>query len=700
MKLNYFEILFLILTPVVVVAQADTLIAPAVESVPEEIIEDFLQNQGSEAGFEFNTFFEELDLFRSHPIDLNDCTRSDLEALILLSDLQIAALLDYRRVAGEFIALEELQAIPGFDLHTIRKILPYLTINKKGRKAPLTLPFLLKEGSSEAFFRWQRRLQRAKGWTVPQGSEETNRFLGTPDKLYFRYKYAYFNRLSLGLTAEKDAGEEFFTGSNRQGFDFYSAHLFVKDLNHLVKAVALGDFTASFGQGLILYSGFGRGKGADVMSIKRNSRSLYRYSSVDENNFLRGAGVTLNLSRHLEFTAFGSIRNRDANILLPDTLDQEENFFRFSSLQSSGLHRTPGEIADENAIQQLTLGGNLKYQADRWHIALNALADRFDKPLQRRIRPYNQYFFQGDRLSNFSLDYSYIYENFNFFGETARSANGRVATINGILMTLNQWVDLALLHRHFPRDYQALNANPLAETSGANNESGLYIATVFRLNRFWNFSVYFDTWRHPWLRFNADAPSVGSEFRARLTYYKKRHLEAYLEIRNESKQRNAPDPDAPQDYLTDTQLLNARVHFSNKVTASLELRTRLDAGFFDNGLDDKKEKGYALYQDVLFRPITFPLSFSLRYARFNTDGFNIRFYSYENDLVYSFSVPAYYNRGSRFYFNVRYKGFRNLSLELRFAQTYWANQDHFGSGLDRTEGSVRSDIKAQVRFKF
>ena len=29
------------------------------------------------------------------------------------------------------------------------------------------------------------------------------------------------------VVAEKDAGEEFFTGSNKQGFDFYSGHIFL-----------------------------------------------------------------------------------------------------------------------------------------------------------------------------------------------------------------------------------------------------------------------------------------------------------------------------------------------------------------------------------------------------------------------------------------------------------------------------------------
>ena len=93
----------------------------------------------------------------------------------------------------------------------------------------------------------------------------------------------------MALTAEKDRGEEFFTGSNKQGFDFYSAHLFIKDYNRTIKAIAIGDYAVSFGQGLILYSGFGAGKSSYVMNIKRTVPGCCgTYTSVNESNFQRG----------------------------------------------------------------------------------------------------------------------------------------------------------------------------------------------------------------------------------------------------------------------------------------------------------------------------------------------------------------------------------------------------------------------------
>src|SRR5690606_6380493 len=113
------------------------------------------------------------------------------------------------------------------------------------------------------------------------------------------------------------------------------------------------------------------------------------------------------------------------------------------SLDIDGLHRTPAEIEDRNALHQLSAGGSIKYHTGKGHVALNGLMDRLDKNLIRRVQPYNQYYFSGDQLINASVDYAHRWRNFHFFGETAVSDNGVVATINSLLAGLDPKVDLA-----------------------------------------------------------------------------------------------------------------------------------------------------------------------------------------------------------------------------------------------------------------
>ena len=664
----------------------------------QERIEDFLQNTDSEGSFDYNTFFEQLAVFREQPLDLNQATEAELQELLLLSDLQIIDLIRYRRQAGDLISIYELQAIPSFDLNTIRLILPFVRVGGQLDDYQIPLTRMLTSGNNELYLRWSRILEPQKGY-LPPTETSSRRYRGDPNQLYLRYKHTFSNRLSYGLTAEKDRGEEFFRGSNPQGFDFYSAHLFLRDYNQTIRAVAIGDYSISMGQGLILYNGFGYGKGAAVMNIKRTGRTLRPYTSVNEVDFLRGGAVTLGLSPHLELTAFGSYRRRDGNIALPDTSQLDVEIRRFSSLDLDGLHRTDREIANEKVIGQLTTGGSLRYQRRSWHLALNALYDQFDRSLQRTPRPFNRFYFSGDRLLNASLDYSIIWQNFNFFGETARSDNGAVATINGLLLGLDRRLDLAVAYRAFPRDYQALNANPFAETSGARNETGLYLALEARPHAHWTFQAYFDAWQHPWIRFNIDRPSRGHEYRARLTYYRKRRLRIFLETRSETKEANAPDNETRLNFGIANRIFQTRLHISNELNQALELRTRFDWGYSENEIDGRSA-GLAIYQDVLYRPVAFPLSFTARYSIFDTRGFQTRFYSFENNLLYTFSIPAYYNRGIRYYLNLRYRGIRDLILEARYEQTFWSDQPTIGSDLEEIDGPARSRLSAQIKWRF
>lgn len=690
-------LLVLLITAGKASAQTDTL--PEIPESSQRVLEDYLQNSDEEGDFDFNTIYENLERYIDHPLNLNEASEADLQDLRLLSDVQIVNLLRYRELAGALVSIYELQAVPGLDLGTIQVILPYVTVSGNTDDYQKSLPAMLREGQNELYLRWTRILETQRGYLPLEEGQQGSRYEGDPNQLYLRYKHSYSNRLSYGFTAEKDRGEAFFRGANKKGFDFYSAHFYLRDYNKTLKALALGDYTISLGQGLILFSGFGAGKSVLATSVKRGGRVIRPYTSVNEANFMRGAAITLQLGDQWEVTAFGSYRGRDGNLSVGDTLEVDQPVLSFTSLDIDGLHRTASEIEDRNALYQLSYGGSVKYRMARGHLAFNALVDQLDKPLIRREQPYNRYYFDGDGVANASLDYAYRWRNFHFFGETAIGDNGVPATVNSLLAGLDPKLDIALVHRYFPRDYVALNANPFAETSGARNEAGMYLGLILRPVNSWQLSGYFDLWRHPWLRFNTDAPSGGYEYRFRIRHFKKRTYEAYLEIRDEVKGRNVSLFDTRTDWPVPSRIFQARLHLAYQLSKSLEWRTRVDVGFADNEINDLQQ-GFAIYQDLLFRPIGFPLSFTTRFALFDTDGYAIRFYSYENNLLYSFSIPAYYNRGSRYYLNLRYKGIRNLTVEARIAQTYWWNQDSFGSGLDQIDGQVRTEVAAQIKYKF
>jgi hypothetical protein len=663
-----------------------------------DIIENFIEDAGDEGSFDFNTTFEEMNLYAEKKLDLNKASAADFGELNILNDLQIQNLINYRETLGNFITVHELQAVPTLDLQTIRQLLPFVTTNSGIDDIQLSIFQMMAKGKSDLYLRWGRFVEKQRGYIIPEDTS-ANYYLGDPNRFYVRYYKNFENKLTFGFTAEKDPGEEFFRGSNKQGFDYYSAHFFLKDYNKFIKTIAVGDYTASFGQGLILYSGFGRGKSPEVLKIKRNRRPIRKYSSVNEANFFRGAAVELGLSKNFNFTALVSLRQRDAN--LPEVGDLlDPDIESFTSLQASGNHRTAGEIADERSIRSNKFGGSLEYHKNNFKLAFNGLYGSFDRSFNRNISPYNQFFFSGQNLLNYSIDYSYVFRNINVFGETAQSDNGAIATTNGLIAALDRRIHISILHRYFPKDYQALDPNPLAETIGARNEHGLYLGLQIKPDNNWELKGYFDLYRHPWLRSSADAPSSGYEIRGRATYTIKRKLTAYLELRNETKLINTPDNETKIDFLSESQLFQARLHLAFKASKTLELRNRVQFGRGTLPGLEGTERGILFYQDLIYRPISFPLSFTTRFALFDTDSFALRFYTFENNLLYVQSAPPLSGRGARYYLNLRYRGIRNLTIEARFAQTRFTDRDEVGTGLDESKGNKRTEVAAQLKYSF
>lgn len=671
-----------------------------VSSGTQFLIENLVQESDGES-FELGTQFEYLEGYTQNPLDLNRATEQALKEFGLFSAIQVQALLLYRERYGQIFSLYELQGIPAFDLPLILRITPYVTVAKAKEKEALNIGKMLKYSRHQVFARYQRLLEPQRGYSPLEPGQTGQRFLGSPDKLYMRYRMSYKDRLSLGVTMEKDAGEEFFAGSNPQGFDYYSAHLYLKNINKFIHSIAVGDFQVYFGQGLIAWDGFRMRKGAQVLDIKRISAPIRPYTSVNEALFMRGGAAHFEFlpEKQLQATIFGSHRRRDANrpaeldSLLDNGLD-----FEVSALQTIGNHRTPNEIQDENSIGLTTAGARIRYSGKIGHIAINGVWNELSNPLSRE-RPalYQQFNFIGRRSINSSIDYSLRYRNVQLFGETAINEKGGIATLNGLLAELDPRVSIAVLHRHYDRRYYTLTGNAFGESTQVGNESGLYVGVQSNFGKGVTLSTYFDVFEFPWLSYRADAPTRGYEGFAKLEYSPNYFISAYTQYRFERKQRNVSGNTTPIDQLINNDRHNLRFHFAYDITRQLALRTRLEFAFFQN---EALNQGMVLYQDLVIKPKKIPLRLQIRLAYFDTDNFDTRIYAYENDLLYVFSVLPYYGQGMRYYFNTSYKINDHISLWLRFSQTYFTDREVISSGLNKIDAPTRTEIKAQVRFKF
>lgn len=663
---------------------------------------EYLMQSIEESDVDFTTLFDNLYYFYQNPLNVNNASREDLESFQLLSDYQIGQLLKYREKYGQLQTQYELIHIPGFDKTTVEMVLPFLDFSpaKEQKKIPIKRAF--KYGKHELILRHQVINPESVGYSDISDSalvENPNaRYLGSPHRLYTRYRFRFGKQISAGITAEKDPGEEFFTGTQKNGFDFYSAHLFLRDLGP-IKQLALGDYQLQVGQGLTFWSGFGfRKSPSQTVDVKRYASTLRPYTSSDENNFMRGAAATVNY-KFVDFTAFYSNKYIDGNLQIIEDSTADDQVGSFSSLQKTGMHRTPDEVADKDAIHEVIYGGVIDFKFKFGKVGVMGVQSSFSPTLDRNLQHYQRYEFEGSSNSNAGLNYQLSLNKFNLFGEGAVSENGGYALMNGAIMNLDARFKASVLHRYYSKDYQSLYANAFGEKSGVRNESGVYFGAEFLPAKFVSVALFYDMYRFPWLGYNIDRPGTGDEFSGQLTFKPMRKLEFVFLYRHESKDRNHNPNDEVLNPVKKENRNRYRVQMTADVNKFLTLRTRFETSQYQIG-EGSRESGFLFYQDFYIDGFSSKLALKFRYALFDTKDYNTRIYAYENDLRYQFYVPAYYLRGSRVYGVLRWKIANYATLNFKIAQTFLTDEESFGSGKDEIQSDTRTDIKTQLILKF
>lgn len=688
--------IFLIISLIIVYSTSYSQIETDNQTI-EDLIEDISANSDEE--LDYSTLYDDLNFYLNEPLNLNEATREDLEKLQFVNELQIQGILNYIEKYGKMLTIYEIQLIEGFEKEDIKRILPFVTVKSEKEQTPFVLKKALTYGTHDVFLRTQFVVEEQKGYiSIPDSildlEPNKNRYLGNKYKYYVKYKYHYKNQIHWGITMEKDQGEEFFTGTQENGFDFYSAHLQLEDI-WKIKRLVVGDYSVQFGQGLIAWTGMTMGKSSYTLNIKKKPQGIKKYSSVDENLFLRGGASIFKFGK-LEIAGFYSQKMIDANLTTPiDSLDDEQ-LLQISSLQITGYHTTPNEVADKDAISETVYGGNLTYREEKFKAGLTFIGYEFGAELNKNPRPYNQFDFQGTSNINASLDYHFILKEINIFGEAAISQNGGKAIINGALIPLAPQISLAAIHRYYEKDFQAYYGGAFAEGSKIANEQGIYIGAEIYPYKRWKISTYFDSYSFNWLTSRANAPFSGHDFLCQVNYNPTRKVSMEMKFKREIKPENTSD-DVSIKFLENVDKWSIRYNISYKLTDFLTLKNRVEFANYQKA--ELKESGYMLYQDVKFTPIKIPLTLYFRYGIFDAP-YNARMYAYENDILYAFSIPGYYYQGFRTYVTVKYEFGERISVWLRYGQFSYSDRNVISEGaMTEIQGNTKSEIKAQIRIK-
>lgn len=654
-----------------------------------DIIEKILDILSPDLGDEqdYSDIAERLNYYRKHPIDLNNATKDQLQELIFLSPIQINEILSHSLENGPFINVYELQSIRSLDIESVNLLINFVKVTLPTSFQDMTFKKLVQKADHDLMVRIGKILERQAGFSILANSKEAN-YQGSAWRVLTRYRYNFSNSLAASLNMEKDAGEQFFDSSKNKGFDFYSGNISIRG-SGVVKKLLIGDYALQFGQGLVMWSGSGFGKGSGISTIAKQDFGLKPYSSVNESMFLRGASGTFKF-RKLFFTPFFSKKNLDAS-----TTDQGKEI---STISFSGLHRTKSEIENKSRLSSTIYGAHIQFNSKRLNIGFTSYQTQFSLPFSIGKSLYEQYDFRGNLLTNLGINYDYNYKNTYFFGEMAHSKNGGSAFINGIMSSLSPRVSLVLMHRRYAKNYHSFFNQSVSEASNPVNESGFYSALSLKFDSKWDLFTYSDFFRFPWLKFRVNAPSSGYEIFAQINYKMNKKLNLNTRFKQQVREENS-EGIITHSGLETVDKQNYRIEISYGINDRFSFRNRVEMVRYQKG-NSKFELGFLNYQDIIYKPMSSRLSGNVRFGIFDTESFNSRIYAYENDVLYAYSVPAYQGKGVRFYVNARYTLIRGFDLWLRYSSTSYYDQITVGSGGDQINGNKRSDIRMQIRYQF
>ena len=225
-------------------------------------------------------------------------------------------------------------------------------------------------------------------------------------------------------------------------------------------------------------------------------------------------------------------------------------------------------------------------------------------------------------------------------------------------------LNINLLYSNYSGSYTSLHGNGPAGNSSGTDQYGILGNFTFEAAKFLFISAGSDMRYYPWLRYRCSAPSIAKRHEIRIKYLPSQKLA--FEILYDYRLSMADNPDENK-IPSQNDIITQSVKWSVRYSPSeyLTLNTRVDYKI----VKPLESKGMLLLQDVNLRFRKFPVSFWMRYAIFKTGSFESCLYTWENDLLNSFSIPSLYGTGNRAYIMSSWKISNKAEFRIKYGVT-------------------------------
>jgi DNA uptake protein ComE-like DNA-binding protein len=635
------------------------------EKVSESIIEIAEELAADESDPEaVSVFIDRLHELSENRVSINTANDDDLSRLFFLSDFQVKAIKDYRKTSGSIVSVYEIANIPGFDKETAEMMAPFIRFENR----------LINSGDSAMFMN-----SLISNFSYKPHNHDTSS-IGSGWKILSKYKFVA-GGFSGGCTTEKDPGEKFLSGAPPRP-EFLSGYLSFRG-EGLVKNIIVGDYSARFGQGLNINTGMSRSISLTSTGYMSSSDEIKPYTSSDESRYFHGAATKLAL-RNFEFSVFISRNYSDATL----TSSSGSSNDYIESFSTTGIHNTVNLLKKKDNINILAYGFDFSYSLNKIKTGFVWSKNKISLPVNPVMDdPEKVFDFRGDESNLYSLYYNSLIKKILFYGEFTSDNFKKYGIIQGFSLRPSDRLTVNVLLRNYKSGFTTFYGHGPGISSNSSNEKGILVNFSFEAFKHVFINGGIDRQEFPWLKYRCSAPSTGlkKELKVRIQAAEDLMIEALYHYQY-SMIDNTLQPGVPiQDRITTRSLkLSARYIPYDNLTLTSRAECKL--------VNPAESNGFMLCQDVNYTFRKFPLTIWARLCIFNTTDWSSRIYVYENDLLYSFSIPALSGEGSRSYIMAKLKVGDSGEIRIKYGVT------SLTSGENSIENS--DEIKMQVRIWF
>lgn len=619
---------------------------------------------------------EELSYWHEHPLDINRASCSELLELPFLSKREAEAIVNYRDRHGALHSLGELRLIAALTLQQQEWLRLFVMIEAETSQ-PTQPQRSLPSNRQEVLTRLDIPLYERQGWPWAQGIANRLRYTGQ------------WNHWDVGVRAEKDAGEPIFT-RQQPLWDAWGAHVMLKDVSLGSRArlhtMIIGDFKASFGEGLVMNTGFRIGK--QQGNLWRSSSLLRPHRSADESRYLRGVAASVELGSQWTLTALGSTRQLDATV-------QKDNTVR--SINTSGLHRTDSERAHCGTLGSHAAALHAAWHHASWQAGASALFQHYDHLFRQDKQLYRQIYPEGYLFGATAVDYGFQGRHLAISGETAyslaRKSKG-VATLNRLAWRPSAAWQFSAIQRFYGKNYFSPYALSFGESADVRNESGLCLMADAHGLGALDLHALLDYFYAPWPRYTMTRSSSGFEGVVQGTVHFSRLQTAQLRYAVKSKERS--------DRRTYSHRL--RAGYSRRLGRDFTASTTAFLHYFTDAVLNSSSTGWALMPRLDYAPAQAPFSTTMSFLLFSTEDYNSRLYLYEPSLMQTFGMQMLYGKGERLVSTIRWQPSHaaarsRFQLQFKAGVTHYRDRSVISSGATQINSPWKPDLQLLLRLQ-